>query len=88
MQIIIIQHNSSFSFKTKNATLNQSRHSQWFLVVFHGFEKLPAHSVHPGVLGGEEALYEPNVSSTRGYSQHRMRVALTLGEWESCMFVQ
>ena len=53
--------------------------------MLHCFEELPAHSVHPGVGGGEEAFHEAKVPSVRGHCQHCEGVALTLGKWESCL---
>ena len=76
---------NGFSFKTKKITSSQWFSGQRFLVVLHGTEELPAHSVHPGVGGGEEAFHEANVASVRGHCQHCEGVALALGKWESCL---
>ena len=57
----------------------------FLVVVLHGAEELSAHSVHPGVGGGEEAFHEANVASVRGHCQHCEGVALTLSKWESCL---
>ena len=53
--------------------------------MLHCSEELPAQPVHPGVVGGKEALQKAKMTSTRGNHQHGERVVLTLSKWESCL---